>query len=207
MRVPPLSRLPFLAAVALIAAAIADPLVETIANTGVLGRGYADNDHSSVVPTLIIGAILTLLVTGGRTWTLALARHVAERSALDDLPYVVVVQLAALFIMESAEQVLVGGRYLGGTAWLGGPVWFSLCTHIIVGVTCALLIARGMRAIAHRAAPLVSIALELILCALGRGGGLLFAHRRHQTARCYAQHRNLRRLGERAPPLLLATLF
>ncbi len=203
----PLARLPFLAAVALLAAAIGDPLVETIANTGVFGSGYADNDHSSVLPTLIVGAILALLVFGARAWALALARRVSERSPLGDLPYVVVLQFLALFLMESTEQFFAGGHLLGGSAWLGGPIWFSLCTHIIIGVASTLLIARGMRAIVHRAAALVSIALDLILCARRRGCDVLFAKRRRQSTRCYAQRIDVRRLGERAPPLLLATLL
>jgi hypothetical protein len=148
-------RLPFLAAAALIAAALADPLVETIANTGVLGAGYADNDHSSVLPTLLIGAVLTLLVIAARTWAVAFARHICERSVLDDLPYVLLLQFIALFIMESAEQLLAGGRLLGGTAWLGGPVWFSLCTHVLVGFLSTVLIFRGVRTIAQRCARLI----------------------------------------------------
>ena len=36
------SRLPFLIATALIAAALADPVVESVSNTGLSGSGYAD---------------------------------------------------------------------------------------------------------------------------------------------------------------------
>ena len=207
MRLPPLTRLPFFVAVALVAAAIADPIVETVANSGVLGAGYADNDHSSVIPTLVIGGFLALLVASARAWTLALARHVAERTPLEDLPYVVPLQFVALFMMETAEQMLAGGRLLGGTAWLGGPVWFSVSVHIVAGATCTLLIACGMRAIVRRCAALVSIALDLILCARGRGAGLLFIQRRHETTHAYAQRFHVGQAGERAPPLLLATLL
>jgi hypothetical protein len=206
MRAPGWSRLPFLMAVALVAAAITDPLVETIANTGVLGRGYADNDHSSVIPALIAGGILVLLVIGGRTWALAIARRITERSPLHDLPFVLILQFMALFGMESAEQLLDGGRLLGGTVWLGGPAWFSIVTHIVIGVACTLLIARSMRAIARRCAAIVSIAIELILCARTYGSAPLFARRRHHGTRRYAQAIHVRQTGERAPPLLLATL-
>lgn len=220
MRGPGWSRVPFLMAIALVAAAIADPLVETAANTGVLGGGYSDNDHASVLPTLLAGAVLLSFVIAARClglvrrasayrrWAVGVARHLSARPPLADLPYVVLLQFVALFAMESTEQLLAGGRLLGGTAWLGGPVWFSICMHVAIGILCTLLIARGIRAIVHRCAALVSIALDIILCALGRGNKLLFTRRRDETTSWHAQRFDVRQLGERAPPpLLLATLL
>jgi len=46
----PLSRLPFLLAVALVAAALGDAFVETVSNSGLVGAGYADDNHASVLP-------------------------------------------------------------------------------------------------------------------------------------------------------------
>ena len=206
-------------AVALVAAAIADPLVESIANTGALGRGYSDNDHASVVPTLIFGSVLLLLVIGARClglvrrasvyrrWVVGIARHLCARPALADLPYVVLLQFAALFVMESCEQLLYDGRLGGGTAWLGGPIWFSIATHVLIGLLCTILAACATRSIVRRCAALVSIALDFILCALRIGDVALFARRRHEATCGHAQRLDVGRLGQRAPPqLLFATL-
>jgi hypothetical protein len=206
LRAPKWSRLPFLTAVALLAAAVADPFVETIANTGVLGSGYADNDHSSVIPTLIVGGLLALLVVGTRTWALALARRVVERAPLDDLPYVLVLQFVALFGMESVEQLLDGGHLLGGAIWLGGPVWFSVATHIAIGVACTLLVARAMRVIARRCATIVSVALDFILCEHRRASAAQFTRRCHDSTERYTRHVFVRQVGERAPPLLVTLI-
>ncbi len=220
MRVPRWSRVSFVMAIALVAAAIADPLVETIANTGVLGGGYSDNDHTSVVPTLIFGSALLLLAIGARClglvrrasvyrrWVVGIARQLGARPALADLPYVVLLQFVALFAMESCEQLLFNGRLSGGTAWLGGPIWFSVGTHVLIGLICVILAARAMRTIVRRCAALVSIVLDFILCALGIGDASLFARRRHQATCGHAQRLDVRQLGERAPPrLLLAALL
>lgn len=218
MRILPWTRVPFVIAVALVAAAIADPLVETIANTGMLGRGYSDNDHASVVPTLLVGSMLLLLAIAARClglvcracvyrrWVAGIARHLSARPALADLPYIVLLQFVALFIMESCEHLLYDGRLAGGIAWLGGPIWFSIATHLLIGLLCTILAARAVRTIVRRCAALVSIALDFILCALGISDASLFAPRRHEATRRYVQPFHVRQVGQRAPPLLLTTL-
>jgi hypothetical protein len=199
------SRLPFQIAVSLIAAAIGDALVETTSNTGALGPGYADNDHLSVIPALIAGASLTLLVVFGRCLRLFRnpARRVSHRSPLADVPCVLLVQFLALFIMESCEQLCFGGRLLGGTVWLGGPVWFSVLTHVILGTSFALLLGRATGAIVRRCEALVQIALEFMLDAFDRDRGI-FASRRYRFRPCGNQVFCVHLTGERAPPLLVA---
>ncbi len=163
------TRLPFLIAVALIAAALGDPLVETVSNSGLIARGYADNDHLSVIPTLLAGAVLALLLICRHCLQLLRGpgRHkdrlvetaalVCARSPLQDLPYVLVLQFAALYAMESTEQLLSGGTLLGGGVWLGGPVWFSVPAHAALGMVCTILLARAMRSIVKRCATLVRL--------------------------------------------------
>ncbi|HTU70746.1 MAG TPA: hypothetical protein VMF11_10560 [Candidatus Baltobacteraceae bacterium] len=209
------SRLPFLIAVALIGAAVGDPLVETIANTGILGPGYADNVHSSVVPTLIAGISLALLLLGWQCRRLLscrsrspqrpgdLARRFLARSPIRDVPYVVILQLAAVFVMESCEQAFCEGGLLGGTAWLGGPVLFSLFVHASIATLFTILIARAMRAIVRRCAVLVEIVFDRILGAFGRENTTIFARRDDASRRCRTQVLHVRQLGERAPPLLI----
>jgi hypothetical protein len=198
-----LSRLPFLLAVALIAAAIGDPLVETIANTGILGPGYLDNDHSSVVPALIAGAFVAALLIGWQCRQFLRRRRDFVERPLADMPYVYVLQLNALFVMESCEQFFAHGEFLGGTAWLGGPVWFSLIAHALIGAICTLLIARGVRAIVHRAATLVEIVIERILGAISRTTATMFARRDDDAQHCRMRVLHVRQCGERAPPSLL----
>ena len=48
-----ISRLPFLLAVAILAAGLGDPVVELVSNTGIVGGNYADDNHLGVVPTLL----------------------------------------------------------------------------------------------------------------------------------------------------------
>jgi hypothetical protein len=210
------SRLPFLATVALIAAALGDPLVETISNTGIFGRGYYDNDHASVIPTLVAGSLLAIVMIVRRTltllrdapetgqWPIEMARHISARSPIQDLPYVLALQFIALFGMESAEQLFVGGRLLGGLAWLGGPLWFSLFIHVLIGSMCTVAIARAMRAIVAHCATLVVSALEFKLDAFARENSALFIARDDESARLRIQILHVHQLGERAPPLLIS---
>jgi hypothetical protein len=197
-----LSRLPFLLAVALIAAAIGDPLVETIANTGILGPGYLDNNHSSVVPALIAGFSVAVLLIGWQCRQFLRWRHNVVERPLADMPYVFALQLAALFAMESCEQILCEGGMLGGTAWLGGPVWFSLFAHGLIGAICTVLVARGMRAIVPRAATLVETVFERVLCTFGQTVATLFVRRDDDAMRARTQVLHVHQCGERAPPLL-----
>jgi hypothetical protein len=208
------SRLPFLIAVALIAAALGDPLVETVSNTGLIGRGYSDNNHLSVIPTLIAGALLAFLLicrhclellrrpAEHRDWLVDMATRISARSPSQDLPYVLVLQFAALYCMESAEQLFFGGKLLGGTVWLGGPIWFSICTHVLLGSACAILAARAMRSIVKRCATLVRVALEFLLDAFSGEDSAVFARLRDNGASFRPQRVYVHQLGERAPPLL-----
>ncbi len=213
----PASRLPFLLAVALIAAAIGDPLVETISNAGAFGRGYADNNHASVVPALVAGAGLALLVIAGRC--VSLLRHgsalrrgdwlvdgvacLARQSPLRDVPLVLALQFAALFTMESVEQLAFGGRLLGGSAWLGGPVAFSLIAHAALGSGCTLLLAALARSILATFTSFVRDAIESILFSLARDGERAFIRRREGAALPRLQAPYVGQLGGRAPPRLL----
>src|ERR1700683_3054952 len=94
-------RLFFRIAVALIAVAIADPLVETIANAGWVGGRYHDDNHLGVVPTMLVGAMLVLDLLVLRVldvWRRSANRPLAAvdvaaglgtRSLVRDLPFVI----------------------------------------------------------------------------------------------------------------------
>lgn len=209
------SRLLFVAAVALAAAATGDALVEGVSNTGVVGPGYSDTNHLSVIPTLVAGTLMALLVMGSRCIDLFrraskhrdrladIAADVCTGSPLRDLPWVLSLQFAALIAMESVEQVLLGGRLLGGLLWLGGPAWFSIVTHVALGAAFTVLAARFMRSTISRCARLVDDALELLLEAYGRQSLSGFAHRRDDREPSRAAPVHVYQIGERAPPLLV----
>ena len=213
------ARFPFLLAVALIAAALADPVVESISNAGIFGGHYADDNRLSIVPTLLVGTALMLeIVTrrcfellhqprgDARDWLVDAAREISRRAPLRDAPIVLAMQLSALFLMESTEQLALGGKFLGGMAWLGGPIAFSLLVHALFGVWCIFALGAVMRAIVRNAASLVRSALRFIWLALARvdAGCVRLVERERSYLRAQSPH--VRHIGGRAPPLL-ATLF
>jgi hypothetical protein len=208
-------RLPFLSAVALVAAALCDPFVETVSNTGVFGHGYSDHNHVSVIPALVAGVVLIFIAIGARCldvcrhsgerrdWIVGVARHISARSPVRDVPYVFVLQIAALYVMESTEQLLLGGRLAGGAAWLGGPVWFSLLAHGVAASFCTLAITRAARALLKRLAALVAQALDFILLAFARLNSGIVTDCRNAFAFHSMPPLDVRQIGERAPPFLL----
>lgn len=208
-------RLPFLIAVALVAAALGNALVERVSNSGIFGPSYFDNNHLSVVPALLAGIVLTLEAIGlrgfalyrharirGDDWLIDAATCIAARAPARELPYVLVMQMAALFAMESTEQLLLGGKLLGGTVWLGGPILFSLLVHGLIGTVCTFLLGWSMRAISETVASLVVTAIAFIAILTSRGAAGAILARRDDLAFPRAQSPHVRQIGERAPPLL-----
>jgi len=210
------SRLPFLCAVALVAAALADPLVESVSNTGIFGPRASDDNHLSIIPALIAGLVLLLEVAGlhcaalcrrpplarERDWLVDVASRFVERSLARDLPYVFILQLAALFTMESVEQLVTGGSLAGGLAWLGGPIVFSLLVHALVGAGCMRVFVSSMRALLATFAALVLRALAFI-AAFACAALPAFVRRACAFRSDRLQLPHLRKIGGRAPPSLL----
>jgi hypothetical protein len=212
------SRLPFLMAAALIAAALGDSIVESLSNAGIFGGSYHDDDHVSVLPTLLLGAIVVLeIVTarcfdllrarpaGSRGWIVDLAANVSTRKPLRDFPLVFALQMAALFAMESSEQLLAVGKLLGGTAWLGGPVLASLVTHALIGWSALLLLRHVMRALLALLVSFARVAIDFISLARTREASI-FICRHDEPRRNLARSARARHIGGRAPPLLPVTL-
>jgi hypothetical protein len=210
--------LPFLIAVALLAAALGDAVVESISNTGIFGPRYFDNNHLSIVPTLIAGGVLALEVAAARCaalygrvldarrdWLGAAAASIATHPPLRDVPAVFVMQLVALFAMESSEQLIYGGKLLGGTAWLGGPVLFSLALHALLALGCTFLLGWTMRGIAAAFASFVATAIVCDAITLPREGPICARARREAPAFTRTQSPHARQIGERAPPFLPTT--
>jgi hypothetical protein len=212
------SRLPFLMAAALIAAALGDSIVESLSNAGVFGGSYHDDNHGSVLPTLLIGALVVLEIVavrcfellrqrpaGSRGWIVDLATNVSMRKPLLDFPLVFALQMTTLFAMESSEQVLAGGKLLGGTAWLGGPAVASLVTHALLGWSALLLLRHVMRALLAVLVSFARVAIDFISLARMREASI-FVSRRDEPRRNRARSVRARHIGGRAPPLLPVTL-
>jgi hypothetical protein len=207
--------LPFLIAAALVAAALADPFVESLSNAGAFGGAYADNNHLCVLPALFAGSALTLVIAamrcgdvwrsrtnGSGDWFRGTARDIARRSPWRDVPFVFAVQLLLLFLMESTEQMLAGGKLLGGIAWLGGPMFFSLLAHALIGICSLFVLRASMRTIERTFASLVRAALGLLWILSARRPGGTFRYFRSVAPGLRAQSPHARQIGGRAPPLL-----
>lgn len=207
------SRWPFLAAVAIVSAAVSDVVVEAAANTGAFGPAYFDTNDASIVPALAAAVILALTVIGlhvraacrrsseaRRGWLRDAARSLCARRSWADFPFIAGMQFAALFSMESAEQVLAGGRLTGGLGWLGGPVPVGVSAHLAIGLACTLAAGWLMRVSAARFVRLVWIALEFVLCSRARAISAAFVPRGDGTVLPDAQSARARHIRERAPP-------
>lgn len=222
VRVPGVAatRLAFLMAAALIAAALADPIVETIANTGMLGGQYADTNHVGIIPTLVVGGVLVLellVFYFVETWRsldaarghggdlLDIAKGLAAGSFRRDFPSVLAMQLTALFVMESTEQLALGGKLLGGTAWLGGPIPFSLIVHAFVGACCILVLGAFMRAVVRIFTSIVRTAIAFIWLAITHAARAVTRFADRELICLRAQSPHARQIGGRAPPLLSKT--
>jgi hypothetical protein len=133
-------------AVAVIAAAVADPIVEFASNAGWFGPGnFTDRSNLDVFPALVVGLGALALYLIGRAPAI-LAGTALPRRLVSLVPAIFVLQIAVLYVMETAEQFIVGGHTLGPVVWLGGPITASLAIHAALCVTVTFWIAIGARA-------------------------------------------------------------
>lgn len=140
----------FAVAAAITAAAVTDPIVEALSNSGFFGPGrFTDHSSVDVVPAAILAALICVAVVVFRardSWMRQWAPHVGARSLPRMLPAIFAMQIAALFAMESFEQIAVYGHASVGMLWLGGPVLFSLLLHAVGCVLTTFGLARLLRA-------------------------------------------------------------
>jgi len=198
----------------MIAASIADPLVEYASNAGWFGPGnFTDYSNWNVAPALTVGLIFVALHLCLRVHKALARAHISPnwpRLAADALganairlvPIIFVAQVFVLYLIETTEQQVVYGHLLGGTIWLGGPIPVSLVAHAVVCVLVTAVASLVLRAFADAAIRLVQIvhsiarlpALAAPTVFLGRP--VFCAHPE--------SNRVLGRIGERAPPSLTA---
>lgn len=142
------ARFGFCAALAVIAAALADPIVESASNAGWFGRGsFTDHSNLDIVPALLAGVALMALYFVRRA-SKVLAGGDLPKGAVRLLPTVFALQILTLCGMETAEQMVVWGHLLGPTVWLGAPWAISLAIHAATSVAVTLCVARSARALA-----------------------------------------------------------
>lgn len=159
-------RLWFAAAVAVVGAALADPLLEFASNAGLFGRGqFTDHSNLDVLPAIVTGVLCAGLYVALKTRSMLLDLRAPER-ALEGgtrslLPLAFGLQLVVLFGMETIEQIAVCGHALGGTVWLGAPPAIALVVHVVACAIVAWLGARAVRSLAHAALDIVLLVRAL----------------------------------------------
>ena len=197
-------RLWFCFAVAVLAAAVADPCIEALSNAGVFGSGqFTDRSNLDVIPALIVGALLlaTYFVLRVRRELLLSSIDAVREGVVSLLPATFAVQLGALCAMETIEQIAVYGHRLGGTVWLGGPVIFSLLAHAFACVGIAYALAAALRIGARKTARAIRLIRALLERALH--GPAPLATRVREPVRILRRLPVLSPTGNRAPPVAI----
>jgi hypothetical protein len=201
-------RLWFSIAVSIIAAAVADPLLEAASNAGWFGPGhFTDHSNLDVVPALALGAVAIALHLGLRarasysaadapeTMLREIDRAIRTRAPVM-LPAIFAQQIAALFMMETAEQIIVAGHPLGGMVWMGAPVAAGLLVH---AVFCAIVFAAALSGV-HQLALATLKVIRFICGLLETRNRVSIRSRRTHRPSVSALRLALRSIGERAPP-------
>jgi hypothetical protein len=204
-------RLLFGIAVAALAAALGDLFVETLSNHGIFGPGhFTDGSNADVAPVGVVGSLLLLvclllrvryaLTASGRArYRHDLMAALSASSTAQMLPAILCLQIALLWIMETAEQYLVIGHGFGGTIWLGGPVAASLLIHAAI---CSIVVfaMRGLVSMLEpRALQLVRTLLASTAFPPRTAVGLATTVRAPRAVRWSV----LREIAKRGPPAAL----
>jgi hypothetical protein len=202
----------FCLAVAVVAAAIADPIVEAASNAGLFGPGnFTDHSNLDVGPALLTGIVFALCYLVMRATSALsfrpslatnalLASHRALQAGLPKLlPLAFGVQIGVLYIMETAEQYSVYGHLLGGTVWLGAPIFVSLAVHAAFCALTGIAIARAVRSLAEVTLRIIRAFVTYIT--LGIDPAIFRRAYVLLLVRCASISRHS---GERAPPPLKA---
>jgi hypothetical protein len=207
-------RIWFCAAVALIAASIADPLVESASNAHWFGPGnFTDHSTWDVIPALLAGLVFVglylllrirnSLAERGRTpgW-LRRANDALGQNILRLVPLICVAELIVLYLMETAEQRFVYSRIIGGTLWLGGPIVVSVTVHAASCAIVAFVAAKSLRALADATIRLVLLIHSFVATTLRRARATFIDLTEDVGRICPSGV--LGHVGERAPPIPVA---
>ena len=187
-------------ALAVIAAAIADPILEFASNAGAFGHfTFTDHSNLDVVPALIGGICLMALYFVKKARAV-LEAPVSSQNIVAMLPLIFLLQIATLYAMESAEQLVIWGHVAGPVLWLGAPPAISLAFHAAVCIAVTLWIARSSVTLARTTLRVIRLIRAIAFFAPQPAGCIVRAtfapigFKRLAPVRC--------RIGERAPPFL-----
>jgi hypothetical protein len=193
----------FCMALAVIAAAIADPLVEFVSNAGWFGRGsLTDHSNLDVVPALLAGLALLALHVAGKARAI-LAGRVFPRGIVRLLPAIFALQILTLYGMETGEQLVAWGHVLGHAVWLGAPLPISLAIHAATCIAVTLWVGRSARTLAATTLHVIRLIRAIAIFAVQAKEIVLSS--RFDAIYLKELAPVLCRIGERAPPLLSAT--
>jgi len=206
----------FCLAAAVTAAALVDPVMERLSNTGVFGPGpFTDHSNLDVVPALCVGAAFSVTFVIGlvrRTlaktcyaprWLRVSARAMDSATITRLLPAIYAMQIGALFAMETVEQTIVTGHPLGGSIWLGGPIAVSLLLHAMGCVAFTAALSRVLNWLAQTLVHVVTFVCQLVFGHVD-APAVPSAYARRTTIRRPLED-VLERLKGRAPPFYLST--
>jgi hypothetical protein len=201
----------FCVAAALLAAAVGDPVLETLARTGAFGPNFGDDDQLGAIPAvlcavLVAGAIVVRRVlhacgtrSDGRALLLAFGRA-RPNEPLRHVPAIAALTLAAVYGIEALELRL-GGSAHAGLSWLGAPLALALVAYVALSALAALAVDALLRALVATLTALVREAIALVAFLNRAGAGSLDRGR----ARTLTRARSAivaRRARGRAPPSL-----
>jgi cytochrome bd-type quinol oxidase subunit 2 len=187
-------------AVAVIAAAIADPIVEFSANAGWFGSGtFTDRSSLDVLPALILGVGLMALHFVRRARAILDARA-PLRGAAVLLPAIFGLQMAVLYAMETGEQLAVWRHAFGPTLWLGGPPPIAIAIHAAVCTAVVCAFVRSRRRLAATALRVIGFIRAIATIGVATPPPLV--PWRFEFAAFDELTTTLGATGERAPPIL-----
>lgn len=165
----------FVAACAVGAAALIDPIVEGLSNAGLFGPGrFTDGSNADVIPALCVASVLfcAAVISLARSmfwqeaypplWLRRYARELRSSSLVQLLPAVFVLQLLSLFTMETVEQIVTAGHPLGALIWLGGPIFTSIAMHLVGCVLVTAVLSKAVTVSAHTVVRILHLAIAVL---------------------------------------------
>jgi hypothetical protein len=204
-------------AVALVAAALGDPLVESIGNAGLFGIRSRDDSHQSVLPALIFGLLLAAIVlvlrvthtfrnsdVRSRYWGREFLSGLKRVSVFRNLAPIFATQLAFVCAMEWCEHALGYAGPVHGLSWLAGPIACSLALHLATCGVSLYAFHRLSEGLLRRVITAMCDVLDRILVALSRADLRSELGRSRELFTLGFQLFAARRVRGRAPPILPA---
>ncbi len=206
------------AAIAFVAAALGDWLVESMSNRGLFGPAFSDASQQGIAPVIVAGTVLALLAAiarlgsafAGRArpsnqWVRDVANACAQAPGMRTVAFVFAAQLLIVCAMEHAEALLGTGQAVHGWSWLGAPIAASLCVHLAVCVACVAVACHVSRFVLAGMVAAICLALEILFVICLRDALRGIASSSNDARLASIELLLTRRLRGRAPPSFAAS--